>query len=104
MLKKSISCIFCIALILADCPVMGQEKARSEEHTSELQSPCKLVCRLLLEKINLSSGWGVGAEGRYSSRVTSGGKRVTHHLLAVTSPHPRPGKHLTHYDGMENQH
>src|SRR5688500_19302921 len=23
---------------------------RSEEHTSELQSPCKLVCRLLLEK------------------------------------------------------
>src|SRR5256885_16372274 len=26
-----------------DCP-------RSEEHTSELQSPCNLVCRLLLEK------------------------------------------------------
>src|SRR5215467_15882966 len=24
--------------------------SRSEEHTSELQSPCKLVCRLLLEK------------------------------------------------------
>src|SRR5256885_11824167 len=24
--------------------------ARSEEHTSELQSPCNLVCRLLLEK------------------------------------------------------
>ena len=23
---------------------------RSEEHTSELQSPCNLVCRLLLEK------------------------------------------------------
>src|SRR5256885_8529771 len=30
----------------------GQTKAadRSEEHTSELQSPCNLVCRLLLEK------------------------------------------------------
>src|SRR5256885_6327153 len=27
-------------------PIMG----RSEEHTSELQSPCNLVCRLLLEK------------------------------------------------------
>src|ERR1039457_5941785 len=27
---------------------------RSEEHTSELQSPCNLVCRLLLEKINAS--------------------------------------------------
>src|SRR3989454_5211960 len=25
-------------------------RARSEEHTSELQSPCNLVCRLLLEK------------------------------------------------------
>src|SRR5688500_19571615 len=25
---------------------------RSEEHTSELQSPCSLVCRLLLEKKN----------------------------------------------------
>src|SRR2546426_4519360 len=26
----------------------------SEEHTSELQSPCNLVCRLLLEKKNTS--------------------------------------------------
>src|SRR2546426_1686818 len=26
------------------------DEARSEEHTSELQSPCNLVCRLLLEK------------------------------------------------------
>src|SRR5256885_4893416 len=26
------------------------DRARSEEHTSELQSPCNLVCRLLLEK------------------------------------------------------
>src|SRR5256885_3818638 len=28
----------------------GRDAARSEEHTSELQSPCNLVCRLLLEK------------------------------------------------------
>src|SRR2546426_4927157 len=28
----------------------GQRLDRSEEHTSELQSPCNLVCRLLLEK------------------------------------------------------
>src|SRR5256885_6177700 len=28
--------------------LLGQH--RSEEHTSELQSPCNLVCRLLLEK------------------------------------------------------
>src|SRR5256885_13020967 len=29
------------------------EARRSEEHTSELQSPCNLVCRLLLEKKKL---------------------------------------------------
>src|SRR5688500_19981060 len=28
----------------------GAARHRSEEHTSELQSPCNLVCRLLLEK------------------------------------------------------
>src|SRR2546426_12192269 len=28
----------------------GALHGRSEEHTSELQSPCNLVCRLLLEK------------------------------------------------------
>src|SRR2546426_7142239 len=28
----------------------AQDEPRSEEHTSELQSPCNLVCRLLLEK------------------------------------------------------
>src|SRR2546426_9004856 len=33
------------------CPVRAlQVGLRSEEHTSELQSPCNLVCRLLLEK------------------------------------------------------
>src|SRR5256885_5373945 len=31
------------------------EVERSEEHTSELQSPCNLVCRLLLEKKKESS-------------------------------------------------
>src|SRR6516162_5040173 len=29
---------------------MSASVSRSEEHTSELQSPCNLVCRLLLEK------------------------------------------------------
>src|SRR2546426_9181980 len=28
----------------------ASRRLRSEEHTSELQSPCNLVCRLLLEK------------------------------------------------------
>src|SRR5437879_11609700 len=31
---------------------MGKQDRRSEEHTSELQSPMYLVCRLLLEKKN----------------------------------------------------
>src|SRR5256885_5478837 len=31
------------------------QELRSEEHTSELQSPCNLVCRLLLEKKKMSS-------------------------------------------------
>src|SRR2546426_11166910 len=31
-------------------PALGRRAGRSEEHTSELQSPCNLVCRLLLEK------------------------------------------------------
>src|SRR5256885_12867555 len=29
---------------------LRRRSCRSEEHTSELQSPCNLVCRLLLEK------------------------------------------------------
>src|SRR5256885_5799782 len=29
---------------------LAETLSRSEEHTSELQSPCNLVCRLLLEK------------------------------------------------------
>src|SRR2546426_5175314 len=29
---------------------LSRPDERSEEHTSELQSPCNLVCRLLLEK------------------------------------------------------
>src|SRR5205807_3413798 len=32
--------------------VVWMWRSRSEEHTSELQSPCNLVCRLLLEKKN----------------------------------------------------
>src|SRR5256885_9824254 len=33
----------------AGAPREGTDDVRSEEHTSELQSPCNLVCRLLLE-------------------------------------------------------
>src|SRR2546426_1899031 len=49
------ACI-CRSPILRRCwtrlstPSQDGRPARSEEHTSELQSPCNLVCRLLLEK------------------------------------------------------
>src|ERR1039457_1930116 len=37
-------------LVWSETRVNGPAIFRSEEHTSELQSPCNLVCRLLLEK------------------------------------------------------
>src|SRR2546426_4510296 len=36
--------------VLMGCDESQFRQIRSEEHTSELQSPCNLVCRLLLEK------------------------------------------------------
>src|SRR5688500_19326514 len=36
----------------AAAPSLSPDGRRSEEHTSELQSPCNLVCRRLLEKKN----------------------------------------------------
>src|SRR5690348_17460170 len=38
---------------LGDVAFAGERVDRSEEHTSELQSPVHLVCRLLLEKKNI---------------------------------------------------
>src|SRR5205807_4050224 len=43
--------------------VKDDPEARSEEHTSELQSPCNLVCRLLLEKKKKEGATG-GRSGR----------------------------------------
>src|SRR5688500_19969622 len=47
---------------------------RSEEHTSELQSPCNLVCRLLLEKKKLTASYiGISmGKQRYKAPITSG--------------------------------
>src|SRR5256885_2181428 len=41
------------AIITGAALLNALELVRSEEHTSELQSPCNLVCRLLLEKRTL---------------------------------------------------
>src|ERR1022692_2972577 len=49
-------------LIWSDVP-------RSEEHTSELQSPCNLVCRLLLEKKHTAPRPGTIREPEPSPRI-----------------------------------
>src|SRR2546426_7624718 len=38
------------SIVRSTIPDAVEGAVRSEEHTSELQSPCNLVCRLLLEK------------------------------------------------------
>src|SRR2546426_3531726 len=40
----------CVSARRSQAPKKSSSVSRSEEHTSELQSPCNLVCRLLLEK------------------------------------------------------
>src|SRR5690348_17653716 len=55
--SKSLLTAICLALPSPDLrlpmdPRPDLQRARSEEHTSELQSPVHLVCRLLLEKKN----------------------------------------------------
>src|SRR5205807_4328102 len=46
--QKSVDCLRSIVAVMRER--FADLKIRSEEHTSELQSPCNLVCRLLLEK------------------------------------------------------
>src|SRR5256885_6271203 len=68
----------------------GQELGvrRSEEHTSELQSPCNLVCRLLLEKKTefpeLNAWERAGADASSAGLVDAGfetQKELTHMQL-----------------------
>src|SRR2546426_9220932 len=51
------------------------EHERSEEHTSELQSPCNLVCRLLLEKkkIQIQVGPRVTSQHMNNDNMNAGG-------------------------------
>src|ERR1039457_7705197 len=54
---------------------------RSEEHTSELQSPCNLVCRLLLEKKNNNSNQQ--PQVRLSTRLNAPRPAVRRERLAA---------------------
>src|ERR1039457_5855030 len=49
-LFRSVTGTTTVANVLSTSNGTWTGSSRSEEHTSELQSPCNLVCRLLLEK------------------------------------------------------
>src|SRR5256885_11965840 len=57
---------------------------RSEEHTSELQSPCNLVCRLLLEKKKHKKHHNFGPSSSDKSTTM-----YSHRCMA-------PSEHMTH--------
>src|SRR5258708_21625100 len=59
--------------------------ARSEEHTSELQSPDHLVCRLLLEKKKAATSAAERANCTFSRSATKMGRLSSHCLLPMTS-------------------
>src|SRR2546426_3232280 len=78
-LFRSISALPSAVLTNASCVTGAQvtsnsanaaapDAPRSEEHTSELQSPCNLVCRLLLEKKKKRN---IKIDNRISQYVTS---------------------------------
>src|SRR5256885_4507184 len=72
---------------------------RSEEHTSELQSPCNLVCRLLLEKKKKKWPYRTQSPDELG-RDEALGRAVAlddlHHPLAVCLPAPAPDP-MAHY-------
>src|SRR5256885_3412773 len=71
--------------------LVSRREERSEEHTSELQSPCNLVCRLLLEKKKPAAA---------SSHVLALYSRASHRLppsralCYCRSLYPTPVRHL----------
>src|ERR1039457_3660504 len=64
---------------------------RSEEHTSELQSPCNLVCRLLLEKkpAALAARWDAPAAHRAGGQ-TPACRHTPRVIASRRRPRPRP--------------
>src|SRR5437764_2840292 len=52
--------------------------ARSEEHTSELQSPMYLVCRLLLEKKNINEIITADENSASIGKATNTGQQARH--------------------------
>src|SRR5258708_30762997 len=70
------SCVECKGIRVPNCETYKSSRceSRSEEHTSELQSPDHLVCRLLLEKKKKTEAYDVRSLLEFgSSRFWDGG-------------------------------
>src|SRR5258708_31977859 len=68
------------------CTTPTTQQSRSEEHTSELQSPDHLVCRLLLEKKKSQPLPCAERDSKLRARVTSGGARLPPHRGSCPPP------------------
>src|SRR3990170_5002898 len=87
----------CIYASIGSCP--EPIEARSEEHTSELQSPDHLVCRLLLEKTIVvarrssstwKSRWLSPNGASVSERISTTSLRCRSCFFLMTRRPPRP--------------
>src|SRR5256885_5775940 len=78
------------------------KEERSEEHTSELQSPCNLVCRLLLEKKKTSHSRSTSPTPTYHMQAIghapAGGCGIPSSLAGFSppSPHATPTSQACH--------
>src|SRR2546425_8822021 len=78
-----VSCCPSPAALMARAMPKSATTARSEEHTSELQSLAYLVCRLLLEKkkkskiVQDTDGLSCGSDRQNKLRCSPGSSRVT---------------------------
>src|SRR5256885_8544140 len=93
----SLLCPVASSAIRTDAPAARRiNEGRSEEHTSELQSPCNLVCRLLLEKKKAACsppafqacGGGVVCRGCTPAVP----RRAATRIFAVPGGHARAGR------------
>src|SRR5256885_2682483 len=66
--KRALGASYAVTIVIRWCCCFSA--VRSEEHTSELQSPCNLVCRLLLEKKKLSPAAPDGRDCSHPNRAS----------------------------------
>src|SRR5205807_10508143 len=81
------------AIIAAEAlrPATCRQPQRSEEHTSELQSPCNLVCRLLLEKKKKKTKRKNGKKADGAQQGGNTAEKAT--AMAADSRHPHAARH-----------